>query len=61
LKKTLFPWSKLKKGQGFFIPCLDTDAVRQAGLTAALHAKVLNAKAFVGVKQRRLGVLFLRA
>ena len=60
MKTTLFPWTKLHRGQGFFVPCLDTEKVRMAGLNAALNVRVLDAKAMVGVKGRRLGVLFFR-
>ena len=60
LKKTLFPWTKLHRGQGFFIPCLDTEKVRMAGLNAALGNRILDAKALVGVRGGRLGVLFYR-
>lgn len=42
------------------MPCLDTEKVRMAGLNAALNVRVLDAKAMVGVKGGRLGVLFFR-
>ena len=31
-----FPWSKTEKGQGFFVPCLDTQAIRTLGLQKAV-------------------------
>lgn len=63
MKKTLqvmYPWSQLKKGQGFFVPCLDTEAVIQDGLRKALAYRILNAKASVGVKNGLIGVWFSR-
>ena len=36
----LFPWSRTERGQGFFVPCLNTDEVRQAGLNEALRNRI---------------------
>ena len=36
----LFPWRRLEKGQGFFIPCVNTEEVRLAGLNEALRQRV---------------------
>ena len=56
--KINYPWSHLKPGQGFFIPCLDTAKVREEGLRAAVSVRRFNAKAQVGVLEGRVGVLF---
>ncbi len=53
-----YPWKKLKKGQGFFVPCLDTQKVYEEGLKAAVSQKVLKARASIGIKNQLLGVLF---
>lgn len=61
MKKTLrinYPWQQLKKEQGFFVPCLDTEVVIRDGLRAALRFHITNAKATVGVSHGRLGVWF---
>ena len=61
MKKTIkYPWKQLKKGQGFFVPALDTEKAKEEGLKAALTARV-KAKAYIGIKAKRLGVLFLRS
>lgn len=57
--KIRYPWKQLEKGQGFFVPCLDTEKTIEEGIKAAVTAKVM-AKFMVGIKERRLGVLFLR-
>ena len=56
--KILYPWKQLEKGQGFFVPCLDTDKVYEEGLKAAVAARV-RGKAYVGIFANRLGVLFV--
>ena len=56
----LFPWQRLEKGQGFFIPCLDLEKVRLFGLNQALHHRVFNAKAYPGVRDGLIGVWFYR-
>ena len=61
MKKTLhinYPWQRLSKGQGFFVPCLDAEAVIRDGLRAALRFRITNAKATGGVKHGKLGVWF---
>jgi hypothetical protein len=61
MKKTLqvkYPWSQLKRGQGFFVPCLDTEAVKQDGLRKALAHRIFHAKARIGVKNGLIGVWF---
>ena len=53
-----YPWRHLERGQGFFIPCLDTEAVKTEGLQQALKYRLFYAKARVGVKNGLIGVLF---
>ena len=55
-----FPWETLEKGQGFFIPCLDTDEVRELGLRKAVLCRVLDARAITGIHQGFTGVMFYR-
>jgi hypothetical protein len=56
MKKTIqYPWQQLKKGQGFFVPALDTEKAKEEGLKAALTARV-KGKAYVGIKSKQLGV-----
>ena len=55
-----YPWNRLKKGQGFFVPCLDTQAVRQEGLLKAMRLNVPNARAVAGVSKGFIGVWFYR-
>jgi len=55
-----FPWEKVEKGQGFFIPCLDTDSVRELGLRKAVLCRVLDARAKAGIYEGFTGVFFFR-
>jgi hypothetical protein len=55
-----FPWETLEKGQGFFIPCLDTEAMREWGLKQAFFQRILDAHANVGILNGKLGVMFYR-
>ena len=55
-----YPWEQTEKGQGFFIPCLDTDAVREAGLKESVKLRILDAKATVGIRNGLMGVWFFR-
>jgi hypothetical protein len=59
MMKNIYPWKQLKQGQGFFVPCLDTDKVYEEGLKAAVTARV-KGKAMAGIVGNRLGVLFWR-
>jgi hypothetical protein len=59
MKTIRYPWQQLKKGQGFFVPALDTEKAKEEGLKAALTARV-KAKAYVGIKSKQLGVVFVR-
>ena len=56
----LFPWSRLEKGQGFFVPCLNTEEVRLAGLNEALSQRVFGAKAYPAIRDGLMGVWFYR-
>jgi hypothetical protein len=55
-----YPWEQTEKGQGFFIPCLDTDAVREAGLKESVKLRILDARATVGIRNGLMGVWFFR-
>lgn len=55
-----YPWSQLKKGQGFFVPCLDTAKTYEEGMKAAVATRTFDAVARVGIIEGRLGVLFAR-
>jgi hypothetical protein len=53
-----YPWKQVKKGQGFFVPCLDTEAVKVDGLQQALRHRLFYAKAKVGTMNGKIGVWF---
>lgn len=55
-----YPWEQTEKGQGFFVPCLDTDAVREAGLKESVKLRILDARATVGIRNGLMGVWFYR-
>ena len=55
-----YPWKRLEKGQGFFVPCLDYETQRIHGLKAAVHERVLDARAVPGVFKGATGVWFYR-
>lgn len=55
-----YPWRRLEKGQGFFVPALDLEAVREAGLKSAIRDRVKDARAMYCVRAGMLGVLFYR-
>ena len=55
-----FPWTKIEKGQGFFVPCLNVAEVRQAGLNEALRHRVFDAKSYPAVKDGLSGLWFYR-
>ena len=55
-----FPWSKVKRGEGFFIPCIATEKVRKAGLNAALPLRNMDAKAYPAIHKGMSGVWFYR-
>ena len=56
-----YPWSAVKKGQGFFIPALDLEATKEAGLLAAVREHITDARAVFRVRLGLLGVWFYRA
>ena len=56
----LFPWQRVEKGQGFFVPCLDLENVRLKGLNEALSQRLFDAKASPGIRDGLLGVWFYR-
>ena len=56
----LFPWRLVDKGQGFFVPCINTDEVRLAGLNEALRQRIFGAKAYPAVHKGLSGVWFYR-
>lgn len=56
----LFPWSKVEKGQGFFVPCLDTDETRKLGLNEALRHRMFDARAYPAIHNGLSGVWFFR-
>lgn len=55
-----FPWPSIKVGQGFFIPCLNTEEMRKFGLSQALQQRVFQAKAVTAVRDGLIGVWFYR-
>jgi hypothetical protein len=55
----IYPWAKLRPGEGFFVPGLDVERVRELGLRAALPHRI-QARAIVGIKNHQLGVWFYR-
>ena len=54
------PWTQLERGQGFFIPALDLEAVKEAVLRDAVRHRVRGVEAAYGIKQGKLGVFFYR-
>lgn len=58
--KTHYPWDQTERGQGFFVPCLDTDAVREEGLKQALRLRIFDAKAYPSIRNELIGVWFFR-
>lgn len=55
------PWKTTEPGQGFFVPALDLDTVREEGLLAAVKLRILDAQALYCIHDGKLGVLFYRA
>jgi hypothetical protein len=55
-----YPWQKLERGQGFFVPCLDTDAVKREGLNKALSLRLFDARAEPCIRDGLIGVWFYR-
>lgn len=61
MRTVRWPWEHVKKGQGFFVPCLDMERTREDGLGAAVKARVLDAKCIETVHDGAIGLLFYRA
>jgi hypothetical protein len=55
-----YPWKGLEKGQGFFIPCLDTAAIKREGLNKALSMRLFDARAEPCIRGGLIGVWFYR-
>jgi hypothetical protein len=55
-----YPWTKLERGQGFFVPCLDPEAVKEDGLKKAVFLHMFDAHAKVGIRGGLMGVWFYR-
>lgn len=55
-----YPWDKLEKGQGFFVPALDLETERRAGLLAAVPLHLKDARAAFVIRRGKLGVFFYR-
>lgn len=55
-----YPWKGLESGQGFFVPCLDTAAIKREGLNKALSLRLFDAKAIPCIRGGLIGVLFYR-
>ena len=58
--KVIYPWKKTKRGQGFFVPCLDPEPIRIEGLKRAIDLRLFDAKAQVGIRNGLTGVWFYR-
>lgn len=52
-----YPWNRLKPGEGFFVPALDTEHAKEMGLRAAVGQRV-RLKAVPVIKDGLLGVWF---
>jgi len=50
----------MERGQGFFVPCLDPEAVREDGLKKAAFLHLFDAHAKVGIRGGLMGVWFYR-
>jgi len=55
-----YPWKNLKRGQGFFVPCLDTAAIKREGLNKALTLRLFDAQAVPCIHGGLIGVWFYR-
>lgn len=58
--KVRYPWDEVERGQGFFVPALDTARTREEGLRAALMLKLMDARATPGIRNELIGVWFYR-
>ena len=55
-----YPWQQLERGQGFFVPCLDVERIREEGLREAVKCRVKDARAVSGIHRGLMGVMFSR-
>ena len=55
--KIVYPWDRLKRGEGFFVPAIDTEKARELGLRAAVGQR-LRIKAVPCIKDGLIGVWF---
>lgn len=55
-----WPWATVKKGQGFFIPCLDPNAVAKQGMRKAMEVRRFDAHYSIGIRNGLIGVWFFR-
>lgn len=61
MKPQQYPWQKLKKGEGFFIPSLNPERViKEARVSAYEHDYRLRIEWHVGRLNGLFGVLFIR-
>jgi hypothetical protein len=58
--KIIYPWTKTKRGQGFFVPCLDPESVKTEGLKKATLLRLFDARAQPGIRNGLTGVWFYR-
>lgn len=58
--KINLPWTRLEKGQGFFVPCLDFEKMKEYGLIKAVSVRILDGQAVPGIKDGAAGVWFFR-
>lgn len=54
------PWQQLDRGQGFFVPCLDTNAAREYVLKQAVLARMFHVHATPCIIDGLIGVWFFR-
>ncbi len=57
LMEIRYPWTKLKPGEGFFVPGLDVQKIKERGLMAALPLRI-RAQAVIGIREKKIGVWF---
>ena len=55
--KINYPWATLQRGEGFFVPAIDTEKARELGLRAAVGQR-LRIKAVPCIKDGLIGVWF---
>ena len=55
-----YPWDRLEKGQGFFVPALDLEKAREDGLIAAMQVRFFYPHYMYVIKDGLIGVWFYR-